>query len=233
MRRIYPLDFTVKEYPSIWLHVDAAWAGVAMACPEYRAFGKLDPINQYATSYGTNFHKVSCNIIFTRARLIIWLLQWGLVNFDASMLWVRNRLHLTDALDVTPEFLRTKQHDAGKPSTARRAITGELTSGQDSSSTTETGTSGSAVVSAPSKFGSSCGATAWRASGNTFARCVVSHTSTAPKSIHSPRPIGHRAERVPRLPHLRLARLRARHHAQPRALRLPPCPTPVRLPRRR
>lgn len=50
----------VKAHPSIWLHVDAAWAGVAMACPEYRAFGKLDPINQYATSYGTNFHKVSC-----------------------------------------------------------------------------------------------------------------------------------------------------------------------------
>ncbi|KAL1939395.1 hypothetical protein VTO73DRAFT_9951 [Trametes versicolor] len=85
----------LKEHPSIWLHVDAAWAGVAMACPEYRTFGKLDPINQYATSYCTNFHK------------------WGLVNFDASMLWVRNRLDLTDALDVTPEFLRTKQHDAG------------------------------------------------------------------------------------------------------------------------
>lgn len=40
-------------------------------------------------------------------------LQWGLVNFDASTLWVRNRKHLTDALDVTPEFLRTKQGDAG------------------------------------------------------------------------------------------------------------------------
>ncbi|OJT02117.1 Tyrosine decarboxylase 1 [Trametes pubescens] len=85
----------LKERPSIWLHVDAAWAGVAMACPEYRAFGKLEPINRYATSYGTNFHK------------------WGLVNFDASMLWVRNRRDLTDALDVTPEFLRTKQHDSG------------------------------------------------------------------------------------------------------------------------
>ncbi|KAI8990725.1 aromatic-L-amino-acid decarboxylase [Trametes punicea] len=85
----------LKEHPSIWLHVDAAWAGVAMACPEFRKFGKLDAINKYAESYDTNFHK------------------WGLVNFDASMLWVRNRKNLTDALDVTPEFLRTKQHDAG------------------------------------------------------------------------------------------------------------------------
>ncbi|KAH9848662.1 aromatic-L-amino-acid decarboxylase [Lenzites betulinus] len=85
----------LQDYPSIWLHVDSAWAGVAMACPEYRTFGQLDPINKYASSYDTNFHK------------------WGLVNFDASMLWVRNRQDLTDALDVTPEFLRTKQHDAG------------------------------------------------------------------------------------------------------------------------
>ncbi|KAI0768182.1 aromatic-L-amino-acid decarboxylase [Trametes elegans] len=85
----------LKEHPSIWLHVDSAWAGVAMACPEFRTYGKIDAINKYAESYGTNFHK------------------WGLVNFDASMLWVRNRTNLTDALDVTPEFLRTKQHDAG------------------------------------------------------------------------------------------------------------------------
>ncbi|KAI0325736.1 aromatic-L-amino-acid decarboxylase [Cubamyces sp. BRFM 1775] len=85
----------LQDHPSIWLHVDSAWAGVAMACPEYRAFGKLDAINKHAESYDTNFHK------------------WGLVNFDASMLWVRSRKNLTDALDVTPEFLRTKQHDAG------------------------------------------------------------------------------------------------------------------------
>ncbi|KAI0643877.1 aromatic-L-amino-acid decarboxylase [Trametes meyenii] len=85
----------LKDHPSIWLHVDSAWAGVAMACPEFRAYGRLAAINRYAESYGTNFHK------------------WGLVNFDASMLWVRNRMSLTDALDVTPEFLRTKQHDAG------------------------------------------------------------------------------------------------------------------------
>ena len=39
--------------------------------------------------------------------------QWGLVNFDAALLWVKNRRDLTDALDVTPEFLRTKQSEAG------------------------------------------------------------------------------------------------------------------------
>ncbi|TBU63376.1 pyridoxal phosphate-dependent transferase [Dichomitus squalens] len=85
----------LKDYPSIWYHVDAAWAGVAFACPEFRSAGKLDAVNKYVHSFCTNFHK------------------WGLVNFDASALWVTDRNYLTDALDVTPEFLRTKQHDAG------------------------------------------------------------------------------------------------------------------------
>ncbi|OBZ66739.1 Tyrosine decarboxylase 1 [Grifola frondosa] len=93
--RLGEIGEVLKEYPSVWLHVDAAWAGVTMACPEYRGTARLEDINKFATSFGTNFHK------------------WGLINFDASMLWVRNRKHLTDALDVTPEILRSQQHIAG------------------------------------------------------------------------------------------------------------------------
>ena len=37
----------MKDHPSIWFHVDAAWAGVAFACPEFRAMGGLDAINKY------------------------------------------------------------------------------------------------------------------------------------------------------------------------------------------
>ncbi|KAF8635193.1 hypothetical protein AX17_003969 [Amanita inopinata Kibby_2008] len=85
----------VKNYPSLWIHIDAAWAGVALSCPEYREMCYLKEINAYATSICTNFHK------------------WGLTNFDASTLWVRDRKLLTDALDVTPPFLRTKHGDAG------------------------------------------------------------------------------------------------------------------------
>lgn len=85
----------VREHPDIWLHVDAAWAGVALSCPELRAQLLLDEVNAVAYSFCTNFHK------------------WGLVNFDCSTLWVRDRLALTRALDVTPEFLRTKEGDAG------------------------------------------------------------------------------------------------------------------------
>ena len=36
-----------------------------------------------------------------------------MTNFDASALWIRERRQLIDALDVTPEFLRTKEGDAG------------------------------------------------------------------------------------------------------------------------
>ncbi|KAH9993713.1 pyridoxal phosphate-dependent transferase [Russula compacta] len=87
---------TVKKiYPSIWIHVDAAWAGVTLACPEYRETAQLPGINEYADSLCINFHK------------------WGLINFDASTLWVRERRRLIDALDVTPEYLRTKEGDAG------------------------------------------------------------------------------------------------------------------------
>ncbi|KAF5317274.1 hypothetical protein D9611_004044 [Ephemerocybe angulata] len=85
----------LKEYPDVWLHIDAAWAGVALACPEYREALYLPQINEAATSFCTNFHK------------------WGLVNFDFSAMWVRDRKLLTEALDVTPIFLRTKQGDEG------------------------------------------------------------------------------------------------------------------------
>ena len=40
--------------------------------------------------------------------------QWGLVNFDCSTLWVRNSKDLTNALDITPEYLRTMHHDTGQ-----------------------------------------------------------------------------------------------------------------------
>ncbi|KAL4071261.1 pyridoxal phosphate-dependent transferase [Scleroderma yunnanense] len=93
--RLDELGPILASHPSIWLHVDAAWAGMAMACPEYRELCLLDEINKYGDSFCTNFHK------------------WGLVNFDCSGFWVRDRGNLTSALDVTPEFLRTKHGDAG------------------------------------------------------------------------------------------------------------------------
>lgn len=43
----------------MWLHIDAAWAGVTLACPEYRETAQLPGINEYADSLCINFHKVT------------------------------------------------------------------------------------------------------------------------------------------------------------------------------
>lgn len=47
-----------QAYDPFWVHVDAAWAGVALSCPEYRDRGQLLHINSQAHSFCTNFHKV-------------------------------------------------------------------------------------------------------------------------------------------------------------------------------
>ncbi|MEU6786408.1 pyridoxal-dependent decarboxylase [Nonomuraea angiospora] len=70
----------------IWLHVDAAYAGVAAICPELRWLN--EGVAEYADSYSTNPHK------------------WLLTNFDCTVLWTADRAPLLDALSVMPEFLR-------------------------------------------------------------------------------------------------------------------------------
>ncbi|KAJ6614656.1 pyridoxal phosphate-dependent transferase [Mycena sp. CBHHK59/15] len=77
----------IAQEHCVWIHIDAAWAGVALACPEFRELCQLDAINQYADSFCTNFHK------------------WGLVNGSASAFWVRQSKYVTNALDVTPAYL--------------------------------------------------------------------------------------------------------------------------------
>jgi aromatic-L-amino-acid decarboxylase len=76
-----------------WLHVDAAYAGVAAVCPEFRQLN--DGVAEYADSYVTNPHK------------------WLLTNFDCSVFWVRDRGPLVDALSILPEFLRNAATESG------------------------------------------------------------------------------------------------------------------------
>jgi aromatic-L-amino-acid decarboxylase len=81
-----------RDYPDIWIHVDAAYAGVALVLPEYQHYCK-----HFSTfdSFDTNMHK------------------WLLTNFDASCLFVQNRRDLTDALSITPAYLRNNFSDQG------------------------------------------------------------------------------------------------------------------------
>ncbi|WP_300014583.1 pyridoxal-dependent decarboxylase [Pseudonocardia sp.] len=76
----------------VWVHVDAAWAGVAALCPEHRDL--LDGV-ELVDSFCTDAHK------------------WLLTAFDASLLWVRDARALPDALSITPEYLRDGASDSG------------------------------------------------------------------------------------------------------------------------
>lgn len=77
-----------------WLHVDAAWAGVAAVCPEHR--GLQAGVGDYADSYVTNPHK------------------WLLTTFDCSTFWVRDRAALIGALSVVPAYLRNPASETGE-----------------------------------------------------------------------------------------------------------------------
>jgi len=76
-----------------WLHVDAAYAGAAAVCPELRWIN--DGVADYADSYCTDPHK------------------WLLTNFDCTAFWVADRVALTGALSVLPEYLRNQASESG------------------------------------------------------------------------------------------------------------------------
>jgi aromatic-L-amino-acid decarboxylase len=77
----------------VWLHVDAAYAGVAAVCPEFRWLN--DGVAEFADSYATNPHK------------------WLLTNFDCTVMWVADRVPLISALAIHPEFLRNAATSSG------------------------------------------------------------------------------------------------------------------------
>ena len=101
------------SWRSIWVHVDAAYAGSALILPEWQHIAQQ--FAQGVDSFNMNMHK------------------WLLVNFDAGYeslasdclysfltisndyyyrcLFVRNRSHLTSALDITPIYLRNHYSD--------------------------------------------------------------------------------------------------------------------------
>jgi len=89
-----PLEFIGKvcEKYNIWLHVDSAWAGSALICPEYRSlFTGLE----YVESFAFNPHK------------------WLRTNFDCCAMFVTNRYWLLSALSITPEYLKSKEYEQG------------------------------------------------------------------------------------------------------------------------
>lgn len=75
-----------------WVHVDAAWAGTALLCPEHRHL--VDGV-ELADSFTFNPHK------------------WMGVGFDCSVMWVADRAPLIGALSILPPYLRNEASATG------------------------------------------------------------------------------------------------------------------------
>jgi aromatic-L-amino-acid/L-tryptophan decarboxylase len=82
---VAPIADACEEH-GVWLHVDAAYAGSAMVCPEHRwAFEGIERVD----SLVVNPHK------------------WLLTTQGCSAFWTRHPDELREAFSVIPEYLRT------------------------------------------------------------------------------------------------------------------------------
>ncbi|TYI19630.1 hypothetical protein ES332_A07G177700v1 [Gossypium tomentosum] len=81
----------IAKSNGMWFHVDAAYAGSACVCPEFRHY--MDGVEE-ADSFNMNAHK------------------WFLTNFDCSALWVKDRSAFVQALSTNPEYLKNKASQA-------------------------------------------------------------------------------------------------------------------------
>jgi aromatic-L-amino-acid/L-tryptophan decarboxylase len=82
----------ICQKENCWLHVDAAMAGTAMLCPEFR---HLKDGVELADSYVFNPHK------------------WMFTNFDCDVFWVANRNELIHTFSILPEYLKNKATESG------------------------------------------------------------------------------------------------------------------------
>lgn len=83
----------ICQREGLWLHVDAALAGSAAVCPEFRGLHKGV---EHADSYCFNPHK------------------WLLTNFDCDCLYVADRRSLTGALAILPEYLKNNASEVAQ-----------------------------------------------------------------------------------------------------------------------
>ena len=89
-----PVDEVAKvtKKHGVWLHVDAAMAGPAALCPEFRFINKGV---EEADSYTFNPHK------------------WMFTNFDCNAFFVADRSALINALSILPEYLKNAATNEG------------------------------------------------------------------------------------------------------------------------
>ncbi|MCP3976630.1 MAG: aminotransferase class V-fold PLP-dependent enzyme [bacterium] len=82
----------IARREGMWHHVDAAYAGTAMICEEFRHY--QDGL-ELVDSYTFNPHK------------------WMFTNFDCNVFYVADREPLIDAMSIMPPYLRNRASDSG------------------------------------------------------------------------------------------------------------------------
>ena len=82
----------IAQTHDMWCHVDAAYAGASMICPEFRHH--QDGL-ELVDSYTFNAHK------------------WLATNFDCSIFWVADRRPLIKTLSILPPYLRDSASETG------------------------------------------------------------------------------------------------------------------------
>ena len=83
----------IARSEGLWHHVDAAFSGTAMICPEFRHH--QDGL-ELVDSYVFNPHK------------------WMFTNFDCSASYWADRRPVIDTLSITPPYLRNRASEAGE-----------------------------------------------------------------------------------------------------------------------
>jgi aromatic-L-amino-acid decarboxylase len=83
----------VAKSEGMWVHVDAAYAGSAMICPEFRHH--QDGL-ELVDSYTFNPHK------------------WMFTNFDCNLYYVADRRPLLEAMSILPPYLRNEATLSGE-----------------------------------------------------------------------------------------------------------------------
>ncbi|KAG4990279.1 hypothetical protein GLYMA_09G021700v4 [Glycine max] len=87
-----PLCKVAKEY-GMWVHVDAAYAGSACICPEFRHL--IDGV-EGANSFSLNAHK------------------WFLTNLDCCCLWVKDPASVIKSLSTNSVYLENSASDSNQ-----------------------------------------------------------------------------------------------------------------------
>lgn len=87
-----PAIGAICQREGVWLHVDAAMAGTAALCPEFRW---IHDGLAFADSYCFNPHK------------------WMFINFDCDAFFVADRKALIETLSILPEYLRNEATKTG------------------------------------------------------------------------------------------------------------------------